>query len=199
MPHEADRMTRGLASSIRVRARARQSRRRRPSGWHRCGHRRAWRTPLRAPSHVDQHAVALDDPEPGQHAGKARDLVAQLPIGEPHDLPGHRDVPDQRNLVAASGRDVSIDRVPAGVEPAIREPVIERRVGVVEHAVPPLLPVDRFGGLGPELLRTIDRAAIGLGIAPRHWLTPCGYAGFSANSTQLAKPLEAPPACGRRP
>ena len=47
-------------------------------------------------------------------------------------------------LVAAAGRDVAVDGVVAGVERAAREPAIERRVAVVEHAVPGLSQCSAF-------------------------------------------------------
>src|SRR5271169_2864611 len=109
MPHEADRTTRGLASSMRVASscpanppkttewiapmRAQGQHRERRLGHHR---------------HIDQHAVALDDAEACQHAGQTRDLVAQFQIGEMPDLPGDRAVLDQRDPLATTRRDMAV-------------------------------------------------------------------------------------------
>ncbi len=133
------------------------------AGQHR--HRR-----LRRHRHVDQDAVALADAEPRQHAREPRHLVAQFAIGEALDLPRHRAVPDQRRALAAAGRDMAVERVPAGIQPCPGEPAVKRRPAVVEHPVPPPLPIDRLGGLGPEFLRPLPRPAIGLGIA--HLIRP---------------------------
>src|SRR5215470_8184508 len=74
---------------------------------HRLGHHR----------HVYQYTVALADPEAGEDAGKARDLVAQLAVGEAVDLSGDWAVPDQCDTVSAAGRDVAVKRIPASIEP----------------------------------------------------------------------------------
>ena len=79
--------------------------------------------------HVDQHAVALDDAEARQHAGQTRDLVAQLAIGEMPDLPGDRAVPDQRDPLAPTCRDMAVEGIPAGVEPAAGKPAVRRAAG----------------------------------------------------------------------
>ena len=168
MPHEADRIDArpGVVDA------GRQLVRRKPAEHHRmhradpgAGQHRDRR--LRHHRHVDQHAVALADPEPGEHAGDPRRPVAQLAIGEALDRAGDRAVPDQRDALAASGRDMAVERVPAGVEPRAGEPAVERRPAVVEHPVPAPLPIDRLRRLGPEFLGPLQRAAIGLGIA-RH-------------------------------
>jgi hypothetical protein len=56
--------------------------------------------------HVDQDAIALDDAEARQHAGETRDLVAQLAVGEMPDLSRDRAVPNQRDPLAPTRRDI---------------------------------------------------------------------------------------------
>src|SRR5258707_15686185 len=85
---------------------------------------------------------------------------------------------------------MTVDGVPAGVEPRTWEPAEEGRPARIEHSVPTPFPIDRLGGFCPEFLRVLDRAAIGLGIACRHRLPPFRLVRFSPNSRWLAKPLD---------
>src|SRR5205085_12129374 len=62
------------------------------------------------------------------------------------------------------GRDMPVERVPAGVEPPPGKPAVKRRPRVIEHAVPAPLPVDRLGRLRPEFLRPLQRPAIRLSV-----------------------------------
>src|SRR6516165_9154705 len=109
--------------------------------------------------HVDQHAVALADAEVCENAGETRDLVTQLAIGEALHLLGDRAVPDQRDALALPCRDMTVERIPAGVEPGTREPAIEGRPAIIKHPVPAALPIDRLGRLRPEFSRPLDRSA----------------------------------------
>ena len=84
---------------------------------HRLGHHR----------HVDDHAVALLDALGRERAGEARDLVAQLAVGERRPRARDGRVVDQRELVGATALDVPVERVVAGVQPAAGEPAVERR------------------------------------------------------------------------
>src|SRR5215471_12908853 len=111
---------------------------------------------LRHHRHVDQHAITFDDPEPGQSTGKARDRVAQLAIRELPDLAGYGAVPDQRDTLAATCRDMAVDRIPAGVESGAGKPAEKGRPALIEHAIPPALPINRLRGFGPELLRPLQ-------------------------------------------
>ena len=153
---------------------------------------------LRHHRHIDQHAVAGLDPEPGQHPGDTRRPVAHLAIGEMLDRAGDRAVPDQRDPLAASRRDMAVERVPAGVEARAGKPAVKRRIAVVEHPVPAPLPIDRLGGLGPEFLGLFQRAAIGLGIARHRVLLDSGR--FSADPAALPSnsPTQARVAQSRR-
>ena len=149
--------------------------------------------------HVDQHAVAFGDAEAAKHAGQTRDLALQFAIGEMPDLTGDRAVPDQRDPLAPTCRDVAVDGIPAGIEPAAGKPAVKGWPAAIEHPVPAPLPVDRFGGFRPEFLRPLERAAIGLEIA-RHRFPPSRPAGVSANSmgSAIAQPiLRGTGRCGR--
>ena len=69
---------------------------------------------------------------------------------------------------AAPGSDVPVDRVVAGVQPAAREPAIERRAGIVEHPIPTPLPDQRLGGFGPETFGIVQRPGIDLLVVAAH-------------------------------
>ena len=138
---------------------------------------------LRDHRHIDQHAVALPHPEPGQHPGDKRGPVAHLAIGKTLDRAGDRAVPDQRDPVAASRHDMAVERVPARVETRADEPSVKRRIAFVEDPVPAPLPIDCLGRLGPEFLRSFQRAAIGLGIERHRVLL--GPARFSADPAAM--------------
>jgi hypothetical protein len=112
--------------------------------------------------HVNEDAVALLDALPPERARDACHLVAQLAVSEHLHRVGDGAVVDERALLAAPALDVEIERVVAGVERAAAEPAVERRVPVVEDAVPALLPVDVLGGRGPEALGCLHRASVGL-------------------------------------
>jgi hypothetical protein len=133
--------------------------------------------------HIDQDAIALGHPEPGEDPRETRDVVAQLAVGELLNLVRYRAVPDQRRAVAAPSRDMAVERVPAGVEPGAREPAIEWR-----HPVPAALPIDRRGRLRPEFLRPLKRPAMGLDIAGRHCVSPHGRLTILRQSRVLEDP-----------
>ena len=95
----------------------------------------------------------------GKHAGKARDLIEQLAIGERPDDSGHRAIVNERRLIRPPAFDMTIERIVASVEQSAGEPSIERRPRVIEYPVPLFIPVNRVGRLGPEISR--DRSASG--------------------------------------
>src|SRR5205814_10457898 len=96
-------------------------------------------------------------------------------------LAGDRAVPDQRDPLAPTCRDVAVNGIPAGVEPAAGKPAVKGRPTGIEHPVPAPLPIDCLGSVGPEFLGPLERPAIGLGIA-RHQFPPSRPARFSTNS-----------------
>src|SRR6185437_1391075 len=55
---------------------------------------------------------------------------------------------------------MTVERIPAGVELAAAKPTIERRTAVIEHLVPPLIPIERGGGFRPEFFGIGERAAM---------------------------------------
>ena len=71
---------------------------------------------LRHHRHVDDHAIAAADALGREGSGEARNTLAELPIGEPHDRPRDRAVVDERRLLAAPLLDVAVERVVAGVD-----------------------------------------------------------------------------------
>ena len=100
--------------------------------------------------HVDDDAVAFVDAEAAQRAREPRSQVEQFAVGVGALRAGHRRVVDQRGLVAAAAVDVAVQRVGAGVELAVGEPAVERRVRVVEDLLRLPRPGHRAGGVGPE-------------------------------------------------
>ena len=61
--------------------------------------------------HVDDDPVAPAHAQPGEHAGEARDLVAQIGIGVPAPGIGDGAVVDEGRLIAAAVLDVEVERV----------------------------------------------------------------------------------------
>ena len=121
--------------------------------------------------HVEDDAVAFDDPELGQRAGQLRHARLQVAIGKSLELPGHRAVPDQRRLVAAPASDVPVETIETGVQLAAREPLAIGAQAGIEHRVPASGPVDALGRRGPPGMRVGLPLAIGFvvqrGIAHR--------------------------------
>ena len=107
---------------------------------HRFGHHR----------HVDDDAIALADAQTPQRAGEACRLVEQFAVGVDALGPGHRGVVDQRGLLGAAALDVTVQRVGAGVQFAVGEPPVERRIGVVEDLLGLADPGHGLGGVRPE-------------------------------------------------
>src|SRR5205823_4221821 len=84
-------------------------------------------------------SVAFPDAQPGEGAGEAGDLIAQLAIREALDRARDRTVVDERRLVGAAVLHVPVEGVVAGVHLRAREPAVERGTRAVEHTVPPLV------------------------------------------------------------
>jgi hypothetical protein len=85
--------------------------------------------------HVDDDAVALLDALGLQRPGERGDAVLQFLVGDLVGRAGQRAVVDDRDPLAMAGLHVAVDRVPAAVQLAVREPFVERRV-VVEREAP---------------------------------------------------------------
>src|SRR5215472_3819835 len=88
------------------------------------------------------------------------------------DLSSYRAVPDQRDALPASRRDMAVERVPAGIESGAGEPAVKGRAARVEHLIPALLPIDRLSRFRPKFLRSFKRPAIGFGVARHGHLLP---------------------------
>ena len=81
--------------------------------------------------HVDQHAIARRDPEIVEHGAERRRLVKQGAIGDGALGPGDGAVVIERDLVAAAGLDMPVERVEAGVQARVGEPAaVDARVGI---------------------------------------------------------------------
>ena len=112
--------------------------------------------------HVDDDPVTLAGTVLDQGAGEAADKILELGVGDRAPAVGDRAVVDDRGLHAAAGGDVAVDGVVAGVERAAVEPAVEGRLVGIEDALPLAVPVQRFGGLRPELVRVLERAFVDL-------------------------------------
>ena len=83
---------------------------------------------------VDPDDVAGLDPAVLQRVGEALDVAQQLGVGDVALL-ALLAAPVEGDAVAQAGLDVAVQAVVRGVELAVREPLVERRVGVVEDGV----------------------------------------------------------------
>jgi hypothetical protein len=61
--------------------------------------------------------------------------------------------PVERDAIAAPRLDVAVNAVVRDVQLAVGEPLVERRVGIIENRRERLGPVERPRLLGPELVR----------------------------------------------
>ena len=81
--------------------------------------------------HVDQHPVARRDPEIVEHGAERRRLVEQFAVGDGALGPGDGAVVIKRDLVAAAGLDMPVERVEAGVQARVGKPAaVDARVGI---------------------------------------------------------------------
>lgn len=92
---------------------------------------------------IDDDAVALADAAFLQRIGEARHAREQVCIGDARDgaVVGFE---DYRDALAIAGFDVAVEAVVRRVELAVVEPLVERRIGLVEHAGERLVPAQRF-------------------------------------------------------
>src|SRR5438309_9267285 len=77
-------------------------------------------------------------------------FIQQLAVGESFDGRSDGTVIDERRLIAAALLYVDIQCVVASVDHGASEPAIERCARSIEYGVPPLVPVNILGGVGPE-------------------------------------------------
>ena len=88
---------------------------------------------LRHHRHIDDNAVALGHTLGAQGTGQRGHTGLQLGIGDRMLAAGHRAVVDDRHLIAATSFDMTIHRVPAGVDRGIGEPFVQGRAGIVQR------------------------------------------------------------------
>ena len=123
--------------------------------------------------HVNQHPVARRHSELVEHGAERRRLVEKFAVGEGAFGPGDGAVVIERDLLAATGLDVPIKRVEAGVAARVGKPVaVDACVGI-ENALRGLYPRDLARRLRPEALRIGAPAIIGLPITAGHRFAPC--------------------------
>ncbi len=107
--------------------------------------------------HVDRDPVALAHTEVGQRVRRLADLVLELGVRHGAGVVLRLTHPVDSDPVTQPVGHVPVHAVVRRVEAAPHEPLRERRVVPVEHAVPLLVPVEALGLLGPE------RLGVGLG------------------------------------
>ena len=117
--------------------------------------------------HVENDAITFSDPEIAQDGSENLRLDLQAVIGDRELLPSERRIVDDRGLLAAPGENVAVDRVPAGVADAVREPAAVHAGLGIEHLLGPLDPVDVGRRFAPKSLRVALRARIDLLVAAR--------------------------------
>ena len=109
--------------------------------------------------HVDGHPVALLHTQAHQGIGEPANLGVEVTVGESEGVPRLPD-PVIGHLVAVFG-EMAVETVVGEVEFPILEPLVKRRVVVVEYPGGLGEPVDSLGGLGqPE----IKPRGVGLGV-----------------------------------
>ena len=137
-----------------------------PSTGEHCGER------LGHHRHVEDHPVALLDAARAQRACEPGDALKEFGIGDLALRVGDRAVVDDGDLIAAPGLDMPVEGVPAGVDLAVAEPLVEGGVAVEEGLARLLDPVDGLGRLHPEPFRILLPALIDLpvphGACPPH-------------------------------
>ncbi len=101
---------------------------------------------------VDPHDVAAAYAEILQRVGEALHLREQLRVGDVALLPVLA-APVEGDPLAPPRQHVAVEAVVGGVQAAAGEPLVEGRVGVVEHRIPRLEPVQLLGLPRPPRLR----------------------------------------------
>src|SRR5262249_58918324 len=106
---------------------------------------------------------------------KQLDLGQEPPVGEGLHRVGDGRIVDQCWLVVAAGKDVTIERVVAGVAAGAHEPAAVDARAPVEDLGRLLVPIDVLGGLAPEAFRIALPARIDVMIVAAtgvHWALP---------------------------
>ena len=82
--------------------------------------------------------------------------------------------PVERDALAPARLDVAVEAVVGDVQRAAGEPLVERRIGVVEHRVPLLKPVQLLGLLDPPGLRIARRLLVDRRVVQQRVLAKLG-------------------------
>jgi hypothetical protein len=114
---------------------------------------------------IDPDYVSLADAQLLERIREPLHVAVQVGIGD-RALLAVLARPVKRDAVAAAGLDVPVQAVVGHVEPAVGEPLVERRVRVVEHGRERLVPLQGSRLLGPEGVRValgpcVDRGVVG--------------------------------------
>ena len=115
--------------------------------------------------HIEDDAIALADAEVAQHAAEHLRLSQQAMIGDGALYTCERRIVNDCSLLAASGIDVTIDGVKAGIAGATNEPAAINADAGVEDLFWFLKPIDIGRGLAPKSLWIALPAGIDLMIA----------------------------------
>ena len=116
--------------------------------------------------HVQHHAVAPAHAQRAQGVGEAVHRAVQFVVGVLALVAGLA-LPDQRQLVLVGGLDVPVQGVVDDVAARSGEPAVVRGVGIVQHPIPLLEPVQVVGRVLP----------IGDVVLVRHFLGSLQFVG----------------------
>ena len=119
---------------------------------------------------VDSDDVALADPPVLKCVREPLDLREQVGVRE-LPLLAFLAAPEERHAVAVAGLDVAVQAVVGSVQLSAREPFVEGGAGVVEHRVPSLEPIERFGLLRPPRFGVALGLLVDRGVGPQRLLT----------------------------
>src|SRR5262245_53187040 len=144
---------------------------------------------LRHHRHVNDDAVAFCYAKIAQHGAKQLHFGQQAAVGK--SLYRIRDgrIVDQRRLVVATGKDVTVDRVVAGIADGAGVPAPIDAGILVEDLFRLLVPVNLRCGLSPECLRVTLPSGINLVITAAAGVHSFLPAAILLVSRSFAKPV----------
>jgi len=119
---------------------------------------------LRDHGHVDDDGVPLLHADPGKGAGKKGNAFQKLAVGYLPDGIGDGAVVDDGGLVFPAVCHMVIQGVVAGVQLSACKPTVKGLVGVVQHFVPLLRPLNGLPGFAPKQVRLLDRLFVNIQI-----------------------------------
>ena len=119
---------------------------------------------LRNHRHVDDNPVARAHPQIPQHSRETRGCLEQIVVRPSFAGAGNGAVVDDRRPRTVPGRNVTVDRVDARVQPAVWKPSVERRRRLIQDLRGLDIPLDRARCFAPEPLGIVQAAAIRLGV-----------------------------------